>query len=122
VLPVNKYAWSKLGGECAVRLLDGALIVRTSFGPNEFPYPKAFVDQWTSRIPVREFAEKLVQLIDSDATGVLHVGAPRRTVLEFARSISPTKDIGELSIDDVSFMVPRDTSLDTSEFDQTITR
>ena len=35
--PVNKYAWSKLGGECAVRLYDKALIIRTSFGPDEFP-------------------------------------------------------------------------------------
>ena len=47
--PVNKYAWSKLGGECAVRMYDNSLIVRTSFGPNVFPYEKAFADQWTSR-------------------------------------------------------------------------
>src|SRR5690606_22152297 len=46
VHPVNKYAWSKLGGECAVRMYDKALIVRTSFGANVFPYDKAFVDQW----------------------------------------------------------------------------
>jgi dTDP-4-dehydrorhamnose reductase len=49
VYPVNKYAWSKLGGECAVRMYDKSLIIRTTFGPNVFPYPKAFVDQWTSR-------------------------------------------------------------------------
>jgi dTDP-4-dehydrorhamnose reductase len=122
VLPVNKYAWSKLGGECAVRLLDGALIVRTSFGPNEFPYEKAFVDQWTSRIAVREFAERLVKLIDSDVTGVIHVGAPRRTVVDYARATSPAKPIGELSSDEVSFVVPRDTSLDTTRFDRIFTR
>src|SRR5262249_46995997 len=44
VFPVNKYAWSKLGGECAVRLYDNTLIIRTSFGPNVFPYEKAFTD------------------------------------------------------------------------------
>src|SRR5437763_5036569 len=49
VHPVNKYAWSKLGGECAVRLYDKSLIIRTTFGPNAFPFPKAFLDQWTSR-------------------------------------------------------------------------
>ncbi len=37
VFPVNKYAWSKLGGECAVRMYEKSIIVRTSFGPNEFP-------------------------------------------------------------------------------------
>ncbi len=44
VYPVNKYAWSKLGGECAVRMYDKSLIIRTTFGPNVFPYQKAFVD------------------------------------------------------------------------------
>jgi dTDP-4-dehydrorhamnose reductase len=64
VHPVNKYAWSKLGGECAVRMYDNALIVRTSFGPNEFPFPKAFIDQWTSRQSVREIAAKIVALVE----------------------------------------------------------
>ena len=116
VLPVNKYAWSKLGGECAVRLYDRALIVRTSFGPNEFPFPKAFVDQWTSRESVSVIARKLRDVILSDVTGVLHVGGPRRTVMEYARSLDESKQIGELSIHDVGFAVPADTSLDCSKY------
>jgi dTDP-4-dehydrorhamnose reductase len=120
VLPVNKYAWSKLGGECAVRLYDNSLIIRTSFGANEFPYEKAFVDQWTSRLTVREFAQKLIQLIDSDATGVVHVGGPRRTVFEYAKAISPEKAIGPLSLKDVSFVAPKDTSLNTSKFESIV--
>ena len=61
VLPANKYAWSKLGGECAVRMYDNSLIVRTSFGDTVFPYEKAFVDQWTSRLRVDVLAKKLDQ-------------------------------------------------------------
>ena len=113
VAPVNKYAWSELGGECAALLYDRALIVRTSFGPNEFPFPKAFVDQRTSRESVREIARKLVDVLALDLSGILHVGGERRTVLEYARSLDPGKEIGSLSVDDVSFDVPRDTSLDT---------
>ena len=30
VYPVNKYAWSKLGGECAVRMYDKSLIICVS--------------------------------------------------------------------------------------------
>src|SRR4030042_1957264 len=82
VLPVNKYAWSKLGGECAVRLYDHSLIIRTSFGPDVFPYPKAFADQWTSRECVSAIARKIVRLLDTDITGVIHVGGQRRTVRE----------------------------------------
>lgn len=116
VLPVNKYAWSKLGGECAVRMYEPHLIIRTSFGPNEFPYPKAFVDQWTSRLTVREFALRMLKAVDSGVTGTLHVGGRRQTVLEYARQISPAKEVGELSVHDVDFTPPVDTSLDTSKY------
>ena len=120
VFPVNRYAWSKLGGECAVRLYDYSLIIRTSFGENEFPYPRAFVDQWTSRLTARDFAEKLVALLDIEITGVVHIGGPRRTVFEYAKAISPAKQIGELSLDDVSFVAPKDTSLDTSKYENLV--
>ena len=114
--PVNKYAWSKLGGECAVRMYDRSLIVRTSFGPNQFPYPQAFADQWTSRESVARFACKLVGLLDQDLVGVIHVGGPRRTVYDYARSLDPAKEIKTLSIRDVSFRVPVDTSLNCDRY------
>jgi dTDP-4-dehydrorhamnose reductase len=120
VYPVNKYAWSKLGGECAVRMHDPHLIIRASFGPNEFPYPKAFVDQWTSRLTVAEFANKLVKAIDSDINGVLHIGGERQTVYDYAKRISPEKEIGGLSINDVPFTPPVDTSLDATRYNELI--
>ena len=120
VFPANKYAWSKLGGECAVRLYDNSLVIRTSFGPTTFPYEKAFVDQWTSRLSVDVLAEKLVKLLQSDLTGTVHVGGKRQTVMEYAKSVSPEKEIGTLSLKDVSFSAPVDTSLDTSRYDAII--
>ncbi len=120
VMPVNKYAWSKLGGECAVRLYDNALIIRTTFGENAFPYPKAFTDQWTSRLGVAQMAPKIVKAALSGATGTLHVGGPRRTVYDYAKSLDHAKEIGALSINDINFAVPVDTSLDTSRYDKEI--
>ena len=116
VNPVNKYAWSKLGGECAVRMYDKALIVRTTFGPDRFPYDRAFSDQWTSRQPVSIIARKLVALAATDAVGVVHVGGERRTVLEYACSLDQTRTIGALSVKDVSFRVPVDTSLNCDRY------
>lgn len=111
--PINKYAWSKLGGECAVRMYHRGLIVRGSFGAVPFPYDKAFVDQWTTRVPVNEFAKRLVEIVDRRPipTGVLHIAGPRRTVYEYAKHVSPDKEIGELRRRDVSFKVPFDTTL-----------
>jgi len=117
VFPVNKYAWSKLGGECAARMYDDSLIVRTTFGPNVFPYEKAFVDQWTSRQSVGEIAAKVVALLQRDVRGVIHVGGPRRTVFEYARSLDPERPLQPLSVSEVSFRVPSDTSLNTGRYD-----
>jgi len=118
VYPVNKYAWSKLGGECAVRMHDKSLIIRTTFAPNVFPYEKAFVDQWTSRESVSVIAGMIEKLIDKDITGTIHVGGRRKTVFEFAKGLDPSKEIGELSIKDVSFSVPVDTSLDCDRYNE----
>jgi dTDP-4-dehydrorhamnose reductase len=120
VFPVNKYAWSKLGGECAVRMLPEHLIIRTSFGPDVFPYPKAFSDQWTSRQSVTETAAQMIRLIESGARGTVHVGGPRRTVMEYARSLDPAKAVEPLSLKDVTFVAPVDTSLDTTRYRQLV--
>ncbi len=120
VYPVNKYAWSKLGGECAVRLYDNSLIVRTTFAPNVFPYEKAFTDQWTSRESVSTIARMISTLFDIDATGTVHVGGPRKSVYEFAKSLDPDKEIGELSIHDVDFAVPVDTSLNCERYHELV--
>jgi dTDP-4-dehydrorhamnose reductase len=114
--PVNRYAWSKLGGECAVHLVPDSLIIRTSFGPDVFPFPKAFIDQWTSRQSVSDTARQLIDLVRTGATGVVHVGGPRRTVMEYARSLDSSKTIEPLSVRDVPFSVPVDTSLDTTRY------
>jgi dTDP-4-dehydrorhamnose reductase len=118
VHPVNKYAWSKLGGECAARMADNWLIVRTTFGPNVFPYEKAFVDQYTSRQSVSQIAAKLVGLLGHDLTGVIHLGGPRRTVYEYAVSLDPSRPIQKLSIHDVNFRVPVDTSLRCERYER----
>ena len=120
VLPVNKYAWSKLGGECAVRLYDKSLVIRTTFGPDVFPYEKAFVDQWTSREGVSVIARKISKLIDKDIFGVIHVCGERKTVFEYAKSLDASRDIGTLSVHDVNFDVPSDTSLNCDKYNALI--
>jgi len=112
VNPVNKYALSKLSGECSVKLHNNYLIIRLSFGREPFPYIKAFIDQHTSRIPVSEAAKKIIKLLDKDITGVIHIGSERRTVMDYALSLGVTPEA--FSINDMETKVPKDTSLDTS--------
>lgn len=109
VLPINRYAWSKLGGECAVRLLDNFLILRCSHCPRPFRHPKAFVDCTKSSIYTDEIAGLIWQLIDKDATGIYNVGGPTCTVYEFAKQENP--DIGQITRAEIGDWVPKDISM-----------
>jgi len=115
VNPVNKYAWSKLGGECAVKMYDNSLIIRASFGPKPFPYAKAFSNQYTSRLYVDQIAPIIVDLIKSNLTGIIHIGGKRRTVFEYAKETK--EDVKPLFRYEVDFKVPKDTSL-TSKYNK----
>ena len=43
VNPINKYAISKLGGECAVRMYDNSLILRIIMCEEPFIHKSAFL-------------------------------------------------------------------------------
>lgn len=122
VFPVNKYAWSKLGGECAVRLYDNSIIIRTTFGPNVFPYEKAFIDQWTSRESVSTIAQMIMKLLEIDFRGTIHVGGKRKSVFEYAHSLDPKREIKEISIHEMKFKVPSDTSMNCDLYQHLITQ
>lgn len=111
--PINYYSFTKAMGDIAVqqRLPYDSLIVRTSFkqkGP--WPYPKAFVDQYTSRDTVDVIADQILQCLFGSHTGVVHLGTERKTVYELAKRQSP--EVEPISIEDIKDVVlPRDTSL-----------
>lgn len=109
--PINKYAWTKLGGECAVKTYDNHVIIRTTFGPNDFPHPKAFIDKFSSCEPVSIIASKIKKILYSDFLGTIHIGGNRKSVYEYAKLVNPDKNIGKISIKDVPVNLPKDTSL-----------
>jgi dTDP-4-dehydrorhamnose reductase len=117
LLPQNKYAWSKLGGECAVQMLDNYVIIRLSFGPDIFPYKAAFTDQYTSRESASVIAKKIKNIVVSDFRGVIHIGGARKSVYEYALSLG-AENIDKISIKDMSVKMPTDTSLDCSLYEQ----
>jgi dTDP-4-dehydrorhamnose reductase len=117
LLPQNKYAWSKLGGECAVQMLDNYVIIRLSFGPDIFPYKAAFIDQYTSRESASVIAKKIKNIVVSDFKGVIHIGGDRKSVYEYALSLG-AENIDKISVKDMSVKMPTDTSLDCSLYKQ----
>jgi dTDP-4-dehydrorhamnose reductase len=118
VLPQNLYAWSKMGGECAVRMYKNSLILRTSFCESVFSHEKAFVDQFTSRDSVSVIAPMMLKLVEKEnLTGVVHVGTVRKSVKDLAQRLGKP-EVGDLKRNEVDFEVPFDTSFDLSNLEK----
>ena len=87
LLPINNYAWSKLGGECAVHMYKNSLILRLSMTEKPFIHKKAFVDFKTNFIFHDEVAKILMKLIPYD--GIINVGGKSQSVYNFAKKKNP---------------------------------
>ncbi len=113
--PINTYALTKLLGEAHARAVPSHLVVRTSFVPSEgYPYPRAFVDQWTSRVTAPEAAADIALAVELAIEGVIHIGGVRRRQIDVAREVSP--DVGEMTRAETGLPLPHDMSLDCSRW------
>lgn len=107
LLPPYNFGWSKLGGECSVRMVPNHLILRLSFGPRPFPWENVYAGQKNSKLYVDEIAPLILAAARSDITGVLNLGGAATTLEEYAKRTMP--DVGVINKPD---WVPADTSLD----------
>ncbi len=115
--PLNTYSLTKLLGEAHTRMSPGHLIIRTSFVPSEgYPYPKAFVDQWTSRLTAPEVAADIALAEKLKLEGVLHIGGKRRRQIDVARQVSPETE--EMTRAETGLALPEDMSLDCSRWNE----
>jgi dTDP-4-dehydrorhamnose reductase len=116
VQPGNLYAWTKLGGEASVRAVPNHLIIRTSFGAPEFPYPAAFADKWSSKEYVDIIAPEILAAAKSPLTGIVNIGGARRTMFEYAAARNP--DVRKIKREDSVFESPADTSLNLARWQE----
>ena len=83
LFPVNNYAWSKLGGECSVKLYKNSLIVRVCMTEKPFLHKEAFVNVKSSFMYHQDVAKILLKLLNKK--GIINVGGPSQTVFNFAK-------------------------------------
>lgn len=115
IYPCNKYAWSKLGGECSAMMLDNSLIIRTSFGKEIFEYSQAFIDKWTSKDYVDVIAPMILEASKSDLTGILNIGTERKTLYDYA---SQRNKFEPITIKKSGIKTPKDTSLNLERWNK----
>ena len=87
VMPINNYALSKLGGECAVQMYKNSLILRICMTEKPFIHKKAFNDVETNFMYHEDFAKHLLKLINKK--GIINVGGPKQIVFNFAKKTNP---------------------------------
>lgn len=113
--PLNTYALTKVLGEAYAQMVPRHLIVRTSFVPAEgYPYPRAFVDQWTSRLTAPVVAADIALAVRRGVEGVIHIGGARRRQIDVAREVSP--QVEEAWRAETGLDLPEDMSLDCSHW------
>lgn len=113
ILPVNNYAWSKLGGESAVQMYNNSLIIRACMTEKPFVHNKALTDVYLNFIFQEEIAKILPKLIKMK--GILNVGGPIQTVYKFACKYNPSvKKISSINIKNVIYK--KKMSMNVSKF------
>ena len=83
LLPVNNYAWSKLGGEASVQLYDNSLILRVCMTEKPFVHDKAFANVKTSFMYHEDVSKILFRLLNKK--GILNLGGKTKFIFDFAK-------------------------------------
>ena len=87
LLPWSNYAWSKLGGECAVQMYNNSLILRVCMTEKPFIHKDAFANVKLNFIFHDELAKILIRILKKK--GIINVGGPTKTVYNFAKKYNP---------------------------------
>ena len=87
LLPKNNYAWSKLGGECAVQMYKNSLILRISMTEKPFIHEKAFANVKMNFLYHEDLVKILIKIINKK--GIINVGGAPQTVYNFAKKYNP---------------------------------
>tara|TARA_Y100000361_G_C11110856_1_gene317479 strand:+ start:334 stop:1053 length:720 start_codon:yes stop_codon:yes gene_type:complete len=119
--PFTNYGWSKLGGECAVRLYDNYLILRMAMNKKPFPHPKALVDMKKSLMYIDDASKVVLKLLDEK--GTINIGGKSQSVYDFVKESNP--NVGKIYLNDINDVnMAKDCSMNTTKmkelFDDTI--
>ena len=112
LLPVNNYAWSKLGGETSVQLYKNSLILRVCMTEKPFVHKKAFVNVKTSFTYHQEAAKILFKLLNKK--GIINLGGKKQSIYNFAKK--DNKKIKKIYLKkNIKSIMPFDSSINLSK-------
>ena len=112
LLPINNYAWSKLGAESAVHMYKNSLILRVSMTEKPFVHKKAYANMITNFIFHEDFIKIFKKVLYKK--GVLNIGGKTDTVYNFAKKYK--NDVKKIYLKNNMFpKMPRNSSMSLSK-------
>ena len=81
--PINRYGWSKLGGECVAHVVPNSLILRCSLCDIPFRHKVAFNNIYRTSITHKDAAKLILKV--KDEIGIINIGGPIQTVYDFVK-------------------------------------
>ena len=83
LLPINNYAISKMGGECAVQMCKNSLILRIFMSEKPFLHKLAFSDVKANFLYHDEVVKLFPKIIN--LRGILNIGGKIQSIYDFAK-------------------------------------
>ena len=112
LLPFNNYAWSKLGGECAVQMLKNSLILRICMTEKPFIHRYAYSNLRTNFMFHEDLAKVFFKLINKK--GIINIGGPVQSVYNFAKKSN--KKIKKRFIKSTKNLLPLNSTMNIRKF------
>ena len=112
LLPFNNYAWSKLGGECAVQMYKNSLILRICMTEKPFSYKYAYTNLKTNFMFHEDLAKVFFRLINKK--GIINIGGPSQSVYNFAKKNN--KKIKKKILKNASSNLPLNSTMNIGKF------
>ncbi len=116
LMPINNYAWSKLGGESSVQMYKNSLILRLSMTDYPFVHKKALKGAYSSFMYNKTISKIIPYILD--LKGILNIGGKKREIFIFAKKFSKKK-ILPISIKKIKNF-PKDSSIDIKKLKKII--
>jgi dTDP-4-dehydrorhamnose reductase len=114
---INYYSLTKMVAEEVVRTWEKHLIIRTSFRPNDWPYPVAYTDLFTGQDYLDIIAPEIalaIQNVHRIPHNTLHIVTERKSAFELAKRRCPDVKAGSKKSSNVA--LPDDITLNTDRW------
>jgi dTDP-4-dehydrorhamnose reductase len=118
LLPINNYAWSKLGGEASVQMYKESLILRACMTEKPFVHKKAFANVKSNFIFHEDMAKILFRLINQK--GIINIGGKTSTIYDFAKKNN--SNVKKIFWDKTIVKFPKNCSMSLNKLNKTIAK